>query len=333
MGDRAARAATMVSMTAPRLDEPNPSFRVSRRRQRLRALKQVPVLPSLITLGNLFFGFLAMFKIVDGVQIGIAAGDGSFVATPVVLGHFESAAILIFLAMVFDALDGGVARLTNQATPFGAQLDSMADMVTFGAAPAFMCKLIIDAHAGVDGLLPPHPKLYYGAAAIYVLCAALRLARFNVETGQEEEDHREFKGLPSPAAAAVVCAMVAFYCTRAPLGLSGEPTLSGYLLPEATFDWLVRIMPAVLVVLGLLMVSRLPFPHLTYALMRGGRSFPFLATTVVFLGVAAVEWQFALLVMVSAYLVSGFGLGIYRLVTTGSLGTSDEEDDVDPSPN
>lgn len=307
-----------------------------RRRRRLRALKQVPVLPSLITLGNLFFGFLAMFKIVDAVRIGTAAGDGTFVANAEVIGLFESAVVLVFLAMVFDALDGGVARLTNQATPFGAQLDSMADMVTFGAAPAVVCKLIIDAHAGPEGLLPAHPKLYYGAAAIYVLCAAMRLARFNVETGQEEEDHREFKGLPTPAAAAVICAMIAFYCTRPVAGaMPGEPTLSSYLLPEEAFDWMVRLMPAVLVVLGLLMVSRLPFPHLTYILLNRGRSFPFLASTVVFLGVAAIEWQFALIVMVTAYLISGFVFGIYRLATVGSLGLpeDDDDDDLEPSLN
>ncbi|HLQ38754.1 MAG TPA: CDP-alcohol phosphatidyltransferase family protein, partial [Planctomycetota bacterium] len=193
-------------MTAPRLED----FPL-RRRRRFRDLKNVPVLPSLVTLGNVFFGFLAIAKVADALRS--AAPREQFGS---VLGLFETAAILVFVAMVFDALDGRIARMTGQSTPFGAQLDSMADMVTFGVTPAFMAKVLIDWHAQGDAnhLLPAHPKIYYGAAAIYVLCAALRLARFNVETSTDEEDHAEFKGLPSPAAAAVVCALVLFFCTR-----------------------------------------------------------------------------------------------------------------------
>ncbi|MDP6928295.1 MAG: CDP-alcohol phosphatidyltransferase family protein, partial [Planctomycetota bacterium] len=141
---------------------------IDRRRRRFRDLKSVPVLPSMVTLGNLFFGFLAMAYVADAAMIAVGQG----IDHPAVIPLFERAAVLIFVAMVFDGIDGAVARLTNQVTSFGAQLDSLADAVTFGVAPAFVTKVLVDFHAqGADSLMPAHPKLYYAAAAIYVICA------------------------------------------------------------------------------------------------------------------------------------------------------------------
>ena len=289
-------------MTAPRF-EPLPQ----RRRRRLRDLKHVPVLPSLVTLGNLFFGFLAIAKVADALQK--SAPGAPFSA---VVGLFETASILVFVAMVFDALDGRIARMTGQMTPFGAQLDSLADMVTFGVAPAFLGKVLVDWHAqsDVNTLLSKHPKLYYVAAAIYVLCAALRLARFNVESGPADEDHDEFRGLPSPAAAAVVCALIVFFCTRD----MGNEALPGALLGPAAFDWIVVTMPLVLVVLGLLMVSGVPYPHAVSAIVKKRHSFPFLAGLVVLIVIAAIEWQIALVVVTIGYVLMGMGLAVYRAV-------------------
>ena len=118
-------------MNTPRIEELPPL----RRRRGLRRLKDVPVLPSLITLGNLCFGFLAIAKVADALRLSQPGAPFSEV-----VGLFETAAVLVFVAMVCDALDGRVARMTGQTTPFGAQLDSMADMVAFGAAPAFLGK-------------------------------------------------------------------------------------------------------------------------------------------------------------------------------------------------
>lgn len=300
-------------MTAPRVDD-LPGLR---RRRGLRRLKDVPVLPSLITLGNVFFGFLAISKVADALRL--SSPGASFAS---VVGLFEAAAILIFVAMVFDALDGRVARMTGQTTPFGAQLDSMADMVTFGVAPAFMGKTLVDWHAQTDanGLLPLQPKLFYAAAAVYVLCAALRLARFNVETGADEDDHKEFKGLPSPAAAAVVCSLISLFCTS-----HDENTdLGRWLLGPDNFDRIVVAMPAVLVLLGLLMVSRVPYPHAMSAILRGRHSMPFLAALVVLIIVAAVEWQFALAVCTIGYVAWGMLLGLFRVVTRHR-----DDDDLD----
>ncbi len=286
-----------------------------RRPRRFRDLKKVPVLPSLITLGNLFFGFLAMAKVADAVMLS-ARGQQHPEFSSDVQHVLEVASILVFVAMVFDALDGTVARLTRQTTKFGAQLDSLADVVTFGVAPAFLAKVLIEFHHRPPiQLLPFHPKIYYVAAAVYVLCAALRLARFNVESaGPSPEDHKEFKGLPSPAAAAIVCSLVAFKCAPP------DPSeLSHWLLPDGARDAIVQALPLVLVFVGLLMVSRLPYPHVMYQLVRKRHSFPYLLGLVGIVGFAALEWQFALLLLTQVYLLTGIGLGFWRLVTTGSL--------------
>ena len=295
----------------------NPPAR--RRKNRLRRLKEVPVFPSLVTLGNLFFGFLAIAKVADALR---EARPGAEFAA--VLPYFEVAAVLVFVAMVCDALDGRVARMTGQTTSFGAQLDSLADMVTFGVVPAFLAKVFVDWHAQADAasrLLPVHPKLFYAAAAVYVVSAALRLARFNVETGGDEDDHKEFKGLPSPAAAAVVCSLVLLFCTRG----SESAELGHWLLRPEHYDRIVVVMPGVVVLLGLLMVSRVPYPHAIYALVKGRHSMPFLAATVVLITIAAIEWQLALVVLTTGYVVWGMLLGTWRALFR--RGADDEDDD------
>ncbi len=287
-------------------------------RRGFRALKTVPILPSLVTLGNVFFGFLAVAKAADAVWLS-AHSDPSLGMGPEVIQKLEAAALLIFVAMVFDALDGTVARLTRQTSSFGAQLDSIADMVTFGVAPAFLAKVLIDFHVPpVANVLQLPPKAIYVAAVIYVLCATLRLARFNVETpGAKSEDHEEFSGLPSPAAAAVVASLTVLFCVlKAPRGEEAQ-WFSSLLHGMDLEIWLVRALPLLLVALGLLMVSRIPYPHLVVSILRGRHSFPFLATLVVAVGLAALEWQFALFAAIVVYVFSGVLLGAYRLLTRG----------------
>ena len=128
------------------------------------------MLPSMVTLANLFFGFLAMAKVADALRMNAPGASFSEV-----LPFFETAVVLVFIAMVCDALDGRVARMTGQTSNFGAQLDSLADMVTFGLVPAFIAKVLVDWHAQADQnmLLPVGPKLFYASAAVYVLGAAI----------------------------------------------------------------------------------------------------------------------------------------------------------------
>jgi CDP-diacylglycerol--serine O-phosphatidyltransferase len=135
------------------------------------------LLPNLLTTAGLFSGFYAIVMSMNG--------------------QFENAAIAIFIAMVFDGLDGRVARITNTQSAFGAEYDSMADMVSFGVAPALVAYNFGLSELGKFGWL---------AAFIYVAAAALRLARFNTQVGIADKNY--FQGLASPAAAAVVAGMV-----------------------------------------------------------------------------------------------------------------------------
>lgn len=139
--------------------------------------KGIYLLPNLLTTAGLFSGFYAVVMSMNN--------------------HFESAAIAIFVAMIFDGLDGRVARMTNTQSDFGAEYDSMADMVSFGMAPA-----LVAYNFGLSEL----GKIGWLAAFVYVACAALRLARFNTQVGIA--DNRFFQGLASPAAAALVAGMV-----------------------------------------------------------------------------------------------------------------------------
>jgi len=142
------------------------------------------LLPNLLTTASLFGGFYAI----------VAAMNG----------RFEQAAIAVFVAMILDALDGRVARLTNTQSEFGAEYDSLSDMVSFGVAPSLI--VYVWALSSLVDYGWQWGKLGWLGAFIYTACAALRLARFN--TKASSTDKRYFQGLPSPAAAAVVVGMV-----------------------------------------------------------------------------------------------------------------------------
>ena len=137
------------------------------------------LLPNLFTTGALFAGFYAIVAAING--------------------NFEPAAVSIFIAMVLDGMDGRIARLTNTQSDFGAEYDSLSDMVSFGLAPALVAYEWILFEVGKVGWL---------AAFLFTACAALRLARFNTQASSQ--DKRFFQGLPSPAAAAVLAGLVWF---------------------------------------------------------------------------------------------------------------------------
>ena len=139
--------------------------------------RSIYLLPNLFTTAALFAGFYAIVQAMNG--------------------NYEHSAVAIFIAMVMDGLDGRVARLTNTQSAFGAEYDSLSDMVSFGVAPA----LVLYVWA-----LKPMGKLGWIAAFIYCACAALRLARFN--TKLDDGDKRYFQGLPSPAAASLLAGLV-----------------------------------------------------------------------------------------------------------------------------
>src|SRR5262245_28186096 len=188
-------------------------FRIPRRQ------KMFAVLPTMLTPGNAVCGFGAI-TFAAKVNLVQRIGWGKDDATCLYI-----AAVLIFLAMVFDALDGSAARWAKQTSEFGAQLDSLCDAISFGVAPAFiLIKFSPDFH----------PRLLWAIAVLFVVCAILRLARFNVET-DEEDTHEHFSGLPSPAAAGTVASFMLAYPDLAKMAAP---------LPEETNAWL-RLMHAV----------------------------------------------------------------------------------------
>lgn len=233
-----------------------------------RILRTTAALPALFTLGNVLAGF---------ASIHFSTKDALGQAT---LGHLNLACLLILVAMVCDMLDGRVARLTRKTSEFGAQLDSLADIVSFGTAPAMLMlrTVIMVLHGQVDRLtlLPDSMGLersIWCVAGVYLACAALRLARFNVETDESESSHMVFRGLPSPGAAAAVTTLVLLFAHLAGIerGWRAQPWLLGTVSVTLV---------AVTLAAALLMVSNFPYPHLVNRYVRGRKPFGFLVRLV-----------------------------------------------------
>lgn len=180
--------------------------------------KGVYLLPSLFTMGNVILGFYA---VVRGLQ-----------------EDFLLASMLLFGAGILDGLDGRIARLTHTESDFGKEFDSLADVLTFGMAPALLAYL---------WALHEMERAGWLLALFFLLCTAIRLARFNVQANSQTKS-RDFVGLPSPAAAGVVAAL---------LFLAFDPTLKSLGLRS---EWIQRILPYMMVVVGSLMVSTFRYP-------------------------------------------------------------------------
>src|SRR3984957_10777381 len=176
-----------------------------RRRGRRASIRSVYSLPSLCTLGNAVCGFASMY-----VAFLVVMPDPSR-TDPLTIwwsSHgLAAAAYLIFLAMLFDALDGRLARFARHTTDFGGQLDSLADVISFGAAPAFLMLLLFRQY-GPQHLPHMIQRAVWAIGALYLSCAAVRLARFNVSNKHGEQHHFSFLGLPSPGAAGAVASIV-----------------------------------------------------------------------------------------------------------------------------
>jgi len=233
------------------------------------------MLPNLLTLANCACGLLAISKGIDALAY---TGEDELLFYL----KMETACSLIFLGMVFDVLDGKVARLTKSFSDFGAQLDSFADAITFCAAPAILAKILIEHEGpllGYDGT----PRLHFAAAACFALMGVLRLARFNLENEHEASAHQEFRGLPSPAAAGAVASTLLMYLIlRTPTIETADGTITpvGKLVGVlGTRDWtpLLSWMPHYLAislpVIGLLMVSRVRYVHMASWITRDRSTF------------------------------------------------------------
>ena len=265
-------------------------------------LKRVSVLASLCTLGNALCGFAAITLTTKALQ----ASDE---AHAVFSSDIKWAAYFIILAMVFDALDGRLARFARATSDFGGQLDSLADAISFGLAPAFLMNRVVVE--GLSNCLAPVGlvdmlKAVWVCGAIYMGCALIRLARFNVENVHEEEAHMSFKGLPSPAAAGAVVSLIIVLTNFWPEAMPGCGACA-----------ILWSLPAAAVLLGLLMVSNVRYSHMLNQLVRGRRPIGHLVLVVLCLALAFVLREIILPVGFGGYALSGPFLAAYRRIRGG----------------
>jgi len=269
------------------------------RRRRAPRMPGLAVLPSALTLGNALCGIAAMIELMMAYA-AFKEGDAQQV-----YGRLGFAALLIGGGMLCDALDGKVARMTATTGRFGAELDSLCDAVTFGVTPALMIRV-----AG-EFLFAQHDydtRILWAVSALYVSCALLRLARYNVETA-ENDDHATFKGLPSPAAAASVCALV--------MGTAWfHENVDGF--RSESWRWVIRIgFPAVGASIGLAMVSRMRYVHLFNKFVsrkQSLRAMVLLLLTISLIVIFREFWQLILPAVMLSYVASGPVYFAYRFV-------------------
>ncbi len=237
-----------------------------------RRRRGIFLLPNLFTTATLFAGF---FAIVSGID-----------------GQFQSAAIAIYVAMVMDTLDGRVARLTHTQTDFGKEYDSLADMVSFGLAPALLVYVWAFADLGAFGWY--WFELGWLVAFVYAAGAALRLARFNTQAGSPE-DKRFFRGLPSPSAAALVAGTV-WVC--ADMGIEGASVAVPVLL--------------ITLICGALMVSNISYYSFKDLKLTERVPFAYILGLVLVFALIAVDPPRMLYILFLAYVSSGPLLALYR---------------------
>jgi CDP-diacylglycerol--serine O-phosphatidyltransferase len=276
------------------------------------------VLPSLFTLGNLFCGFAAMAVIAHRAGDGASLWDREFVF----------AAWFILAAMVFDMFDGKVARLTGRTSDFGAQLDSLCDMVSFGVAPGIILYVLCYRYFGLPIILALLVSGFYAAAA------AVRLARFNVHNDHAEDAHQFFQGLPSPAAAGVVASLVIlnhYICDHQLqlrhhfMGLNGVRTSGTSLAME--------LLPFFALASAVLMVSSIPYVHISNVILKRKEPVQVVLLAVVFGAFMVFKPEVTPFCVFGGYLLSGPLASARRLfvgraeIPEEEPGDEDEEDD------
>jgi CDP-diacylglycerol--serine O-phosphatidyltransferase len=237
---------------------------------------KIYLLPNLMTAGNLFCGFAAVFKIIEAGLI--VAGEGNPAAA------YYQAIAFILGACVFDLLDGRLARLGGHESPFGREFDSLADVVSFGLAPALLVYQIV---------LVDFPRVGWLVAFVYLLCGAMRLARFNcVAAETQDQPEKDFQGFPIPAAAGLIGSLTLFMLWMN----EGERQL-GY--------WRF-VLPPLLLFLSFMMFSKVRYPSFKSLNWRTQRSIPWFLGMILLLVFCVMnyEWMPALLFVL--FLIYGF---------------------------
>lgn len=272
-----------------------------RRRSRRAYIRSVYFLPSLATLGNAICGLAAMYVVMmDPQNVG-----NDPIAVLLAKNKFLAASYLIFAAMVFDALDGRLARWTRHTTDFGGQLDSLADVISFGAAPAMIVLALLKHELPVETPLFIS-RMIWAIGAVYMSCAAIRLARFNTSNEHGEQHHMSFLGLPSPGAAAAVTGLVFIQRELAYRSDVHDYTILQFIHAVVTFS-----LPVFLLTFGLLMVSHFRYGHLVNRYLRGRQRIGKLVLAVAVVGLLVVAHRYTIGLAALLYALSAPVIGIW----------------------
>jgi CDP-diacylglycerol--serine O-phosphatidyltransferase len=241
---------------------------------------KIYLLPNLMTAGNLFCGFAAVIKIVQGALLQTtSAAEAS--------GYFHTAIWFILGACIFDLLDGRLARLGGQDSAFGREFDSLADIVSFGVAPALLVYRIV---------LQEFPRAGWIIAFVYLLCGALRLSRFNVMATRTADDpagvSKDFRGFPIPAAAGLVASLTLFL-----LWWLGE---RDHEIPRLKF-----VLPPLLLFLSFMMFSRFRYPSFKGLGWRTTKSVPRFLVIILVLVLTVLNYMWMPALLFISYLLYG----------------------------
>lgn len=259
-------------------------------------------LPNLMTAGNLFCGFLAMTKIVEADP-----------ESPNFTNTIHTALFLILLACIFDLLDGRVARMGGHESPFGREFDSLADIISFGAAPAFLVHRIV-----LNNVFADHPQIGWFIASVYLICGAFRLARFNCLAAMGSGGGgKEFLGFPIPAAAGLVASL-----TLLLLWVDEK----GFPVSRLRF-----VLPVILLFLSAMMVSEVKYPSFKTLDFRAKRSFQKMLFIVLVVAFFVILWEhvlpWAAPLIFTLYLLYGFVRPYLPRTTRRDI---EDEDDEEP---
>lgn len=257
---------------------------------------RIYLLPNLMTAGNLFCGFVAIIKCIQAHYFMI----GADMITPESSELFTEAVWLIFGAMAFDSLDGRLARMGGRESLFGGEFDSLTDMVSFGLAPALMMFfLILSPTQGY----PIFQKIGWFFGFVYLLCAGIRLARFNVITHPlinkgEKPVNKDFVGLPVPAAAGTVAALVLFL-----LNLAEQD--------RELQRWALAL-PPLLLLIAIMMVSKIPYPSGKNIDLQTKTPLPYFVLLLVVAGAIMAFKEIGIVVVMLSYIFFGLFRSLRR---------------------
>jgi len=252
---------------------------------------RIYVLPNLMTAGNLFCGFMAVVNCIHARLAG-TADDGLYLAATAG-DHYRYAVYFIFGAALFDMLDGRLARMGGRESLFGAEFDSLADVVSFGMAPAFLMFFLI---LSPSQEFPWFRDIGGGIGFFYLLCAAMRLARFNVITNPllhqgKKESNKDFIGLPVPAAAGTVAAIVLFL-----LKLGDD---------DKSLNRFALVLPFLMVLIAFLMMSTVRYPSGKNVDLQTQTRFRTLVALLALIGLGIIFKEVVLLALFLGYIFFG----------------------------